>query len=67
MSGGRVRLTLLAGLVLALPTFAAAQGHSLDLQRAIDVALQHPIFVSGLVSHPGWTASGYHAQDRYGL
>lgn len=35
--------------------------------RAIDVAARHPMFASGPLQHPGWTASAYDAQDRYGV
>jgi len=52
---------------LAFVAVATAQDFDADLRRAIDVAARHPIFASGLATHPGWTATGYDAQDRYGV
>ncbi len=60
-------LTLAAWAALSLAAFAAAQGFEGDLQRAIEVAARHPVFAAGLAQYPGWTASAYDAQDRYGL
>lgn len=62
----RARL-LISLAALAVATLAFAQSYDADLRRAIDVAARHPIFASGLLQHPGWTASGYDAQDRYGV
>lgn len=66
---GRLRPLLVLGawVVLTLAAFAASQGFEADLQRAILVAARHPVFATGLAQYPGWTASGYDAQDRYGL
>ena len=58
---------LVALAAAALAVVALAQGYEADLRRAIDVAARHPVFASGLLQHPGWTASGYDAQDRYGV
>ena len=63
-----MRTRLLVALVaVALAAVALAQGYEADLRRAIDVAARHPVFASGLLQHPGWTATGYDAQDRYGV
>ena len=62
----RTRL-LVALAAVAFAAGALAQGYEADLRRAIDVAARHPFFASGLLQHPGWTASGYDAQDRYGV
>jgi len=58
---------LAAWAALTLAAVAAAQGYDTDLRRAIGVVERHPVFASGLVQYPGWTASGYDAQDRYGV
>ena len=62
-----MRARLLAALsVLALATVVLAQSYEADLRRAIDVAARQPMFAAALPQYPGWTASGYDAQDRYG-
>src|SRR5690606_17824065 len=53
--------------VLVLASAAGAQPHQDDLQRAIAVMTRHPVFATGLVDHPGWRATGYDSQGRYGL
>ncbi len=57
---------LLAAIALTLGTLAAAQSDQ-DGERAIAVAARHPMFATGLVNRPGWTASTYHAEELYGL
>jgi hypothetical protein len=62
-----VRAALLAFAVLTLLSSVVAQGDDADLQRAIDVVTRHPVFAIGLAEHPGWTATGYDSQGRYGV
>ncbi|HET8985430.1 MAG TPA: hypothetical protein VFN03_06705 [Trueperaceae bacterium] len=57
----------LALAALALLSCAFAQNHEADLQRAVDVVSRHPVFAIGLAEHPGWTATGYDSQGRYGV
>jgi len=64
--GGALRVAA-AWAALTLAAFATAQSYADDLRRAIEVAARHPAFAAGLPHHPGWTATGYDALDRYGL
>lgn len=60
-------LALLAVATLTLLSPASAQSYETELQHAIAVVTRHPVFASGLVDHPGWRATGYDSQGRYGL
>lgn len=58
---------LTACALLVSPAAVWAQGYEADIQRAIQIASEHPVIAASLEQNRGFTAGAYDAQDRYGL
>lgn len=67
MWAGTLAVLVMLSLVFSsvLPV-SHAQGGSTP-QAAIDLAAAHPAFATGLAVRPGWTASAYDSQNKYGI